>query len=97
MRAARRGLGVACRDRLTMTLRSASEEFAARPWLSAVLAGLMIVLGMLFMSGWVPASPNRRQFAHQAWVMALGCAALAVFFANCARLGFRRRRRQRPM
>jgi NADH:ubiquinone oxidoreductase subunit H len=80
-----------------MTGRSASEEFAARPWLSAVLAGLVIVIGILFMSGWVPASPNRRYFTSHAWLMTLACAALAVYFANCARIGFGRRRRERRM
>jgi hypothetical protein len=80
-----------------MTFRSASEEFAVRPWLSAVLAGLIGILGILFMSGWVPVSPNRRYLADHAWVMALCCAALAVFFANCARIGFGRRLRERRM
>jgi hypothetical protein len=75
-----------------MTLRFANEEFAARPWLSAVLAGLVILLGILSVSGWVPVSPNRRFIADHAWVMGLGCAALAVYFANCARIGFGRRR-----
>jgi NADH:ubiquinone oxidoreductase subunit H len=80
-----------------MKIRSASEEFAAHPWLSVVLAVLIIFLGLLFMSGWMPVSPNRRYLADHAWVMTLCCGALAVFFVNCARLGFGRRRRERQM
>jgi NADH:ubiquinone oxidoreductase subunit H len=78
-----------------MFLRSASDDFAVRPWLSVVLAALVVALGLLFISGWVPVSPNRRYLANHAWVMALCCGALAVFFANCARIGFQRRRRER--
>ena len=80
-----------------MNLRSATDEFAARPWLSAVLAGLIIALGALFVSGWVPVSPNRRYFTGHAWVMALCCGVLAVYFANCARLGFGHRSNERRM
>jgi hypothetical protein len=78
-----------------MKLRSASEDFAARPWLSAVLALLILGLGALFISGWVPISPNRPYFRGHVWVMTLCCVALAVFFANCARIGFGRRRERR--
>jgi NADH:ubiquinone oxidoreductase subunit H len=60
-----------------------------------VLATLVIIIGLLFLSGWVPVSPNRRYFAHHAWVMALCCGVLALFLANCARAGFERRRRER--
>jgi hypothetical protein len=76
-------------------LRSASAEFAARPWLSVVLAALLIIIGLLFLSGRVPLSPNRRYFVHHAWVMALCCGGLALYFGNSARLGFERRRRER--
>jgi len=78
-----------------MNLRSSCDAFAAYPWLSVVLAVLIAVLGIVFMSGWVPVSANRRYLVNHAWVMALCCGALAVFLGNCARLGFGYRRERR--
>jgi hypothetical protein len=83
------------RARWSLNLRSASDEFAARPGLSAVLAALIVLLGVLLVSGRVPVSPNRHSVAGQGWILALGCGVLAAFFANCARLGFGRRGRER--
>ena len=63
--------------------------FAKYPWATAVLALLTLCLGFVFVNGWVPNSLNRPYFPGHEWFMAAVCWALALFFAYCARLGFR--------
>ena len=77
-----------------MSLHSSLELFVARPRSTAVLALLFIVLGIVFISGLVPLSPNRRYFPGHEWILALLSWALAVLFGTCALIG--KKSRPRP-
>ena len=68
--------------------------FAARPWSSLVLALLMLCLGALVLSGWIPSSPNRRYFPGHEWVLASLCGVVGLFFAHCARVGLGKQKQQ---
>jgi VIT1/CCC1 family predicted Fe2+/Mn2+ transporter len=72
-----------------MSLRSAPEPFAARPWLSAVLALLSLTLGAVAISGLVPLSPYRWYFPGHAWLLAAATFALAAFFGYWAYTGMK--------
>lgn len=66
--------------------------FSARPRSSAVLAVLLLVLGLVCVSGLVPLSPNRRYFPGHAWLLASVCWVLAGFLGWCAARGRHRPR-----
>jgi hypothetical protein len=72
-----------------MSLRTSLNVFVARPQSSAVLALLCLVIGIAFVSGLVPLSPNREYFPGHQWVLALLSWLLAVLFAYCASIGFK--------
>lgn len=74
-----------------MNHRQPIPPFAERPRLCAVLAVLLIILGVLFVSDGVPASPNRRYFPGHEWLVASLSWVLAIFFGYCARAGYLRR------
>ena len=69
----------------------AVERFSKHPWACLVLATLLVVIGVLFPSGWVPTSPNRPYFPGHEWVMAALCLASGAFFAYCAIAGLGKR------
>lgn len=61
--------------------------FSSRPLASAVLAVLLLVMGLVLVSGLVPTSPNRKYFPGHEWLMAIVCWALAMFIGYCAARG----------
>ena len=71
----------------------ATTYFASHPGPSFVLALLTACIGLVFLSGWIPVSPNRLYFVGHEWIMAVLCWAMAIFFALCAWSGLRRRGR----
>ena len=76
-----------------MSIRTSLEIFEAKPWSSATLALLCLVIGIVSISGLVPLSPDRRYFPGHQWVLALLSWLLAVLFACCAAKGFKMRSR----
>jgi hypothetical protein len=68
--------------------------FASRPLSSAVLALLLVLLGLVIVSGLVPASPNRKYFPGHDWLLASVCWAVAAFFGYCAAKGRHLKRRK---
>ena len=76
-----------------MSLRSSLELFVDRPRSSAVLALILVVMGLVSISGFVPLSPNRWYFAGHVWLLASLCWALAAFFGYCAITGLKSRLR----
>lgn len=72
-----------------MSLRTSLKVFVARPWSSAALAVLCLVIGLVAVSGLVPLSANRRYFPGHDWLLALFSWLLALLFAGCASTGFR--------
>jgi hypothetical protein len=76
-----------------MSLRSSLELFVDRPRSSAVLALILVVMGLVSISGLVPLSPNRRYFAGHEWLLALLCWVLAVLFGYCGITGLKSRLR----
>jgi bacteriorhodopsin len=69
--------------------------FSARPRSSAVLAVLLLIMGLVFFSGLVPTSPNHKYFPGHEWFMAIACWALAMFFSYCAAKGRKPKRQER--
>lgn len=69
----------------------AVEVLSAHPRGCAVLSVLLAVLGLLFLTGWVPKSPNRLYFQGHEWLMATLCFVLTGFFVYCAVVGQRRK------
>lgn len=67
-----------------MSVRSSLEPFVDRPRSSAVLALLLVVMGIIFVSGLLPVSLNRKYFAGHEWLLASLCWALALAFGYCA-------------
>ncbi len=63
------------------------ELFSSRPLASSVLAVLLLIMGLVFVSGLVPTSPNHKYFPGHEWFMAIACWALAIFFCYCAAKG----------
>ena len=61
--------------------------FSSQPLASAVLAVLLVLMGLAVVSGLVPMSPNRRYFPGREWLLASICWALALFFGYCAAKG----------
>jgi len=76
-----------------MSFRSSLEVFVARPRSSVALALLCVVIGILFMSGHVPVSPNRKYLPGHQWLLASISWILAVLFGYCASKGFKMRSR----
>jgi hypothetical protein len=74
-----------------MSLRSSLEHFVDRPRSSAVLALLLIAMGILFISGLLTISPHRKYFAGHEWLLASLCCALALTFGYCALRGLTQR------
>ena len=70
-----------------MTSVAAIKLFSRRPIPTALLAIVVAGLGFVFVSGWVPASANRRYFSGHEWLMAAACWGLALFFAYCCYRG----------
>ena len=67
-----------------MSLRSSLGHFVDRPRSSAALALLLVVMGIISISGLLPVSPNRKYFAGHEWLLASLCWALALTFGYCA-------------
>ncbi|MEO8156662.1 MAG: hypothetical protein ABI648_02620 [Betaproteobacteria bacterium] len=67
----------------------ALEIFSQNPTACLVLAALLVVVAILFPSGWIPASAIPRYFPGHEWFMAALCLILAAFFAWCAVAGLR--------
>lgn len=72
-----------------MTIRSAVAFFAARPKASAVLSALFALLGLVCISGFVPASPNRIYLPGQWWLLAAISWIGSVIVGYGAIRGFR--------
>jgi hypothetical protein len=70
-----------------MQIRSSIASFVSRPRSSAVLAVLLVLLGIVFVSGVIPDSPNRRYLPGHEWLLASLCWVLALLFGYCARQG----------
>jgi hypothetical protein len=47
--------------------------FSSRPLASAVLAILLLVMGLVFVSGLVPTFPNHKYFPGHKWLLATVC------------------------
>jgi len=76
-----------------MSLRTSLKVFVAKPWSSAALALLCLVIGIVSIRGLVPLSPDRSYFPGHQWVLALLSWLLVVLFACCAAKGFKMRSR----
>ncbi len=74
-----------------MSLRSSLKLFVNRPRSSAVFTLLLIVMGLVSISGLVPLSPNRSYFPGHEWPLAVLCWAVAVLFGYCAITGLKSR------
>ncbi len=70
-----------------MTFKSVMRPFTARPRSSVALSVLLLVYGVVAVSGSIPVSPHRSYFPGHLWVLALLAWALAVFFGCCAYQG----------
>ena len=70
-------------------LSRALKFLSMRPRACIVLAALLVLLGAVFLSGWVPTSYNRPYFPGHKWITAAFCIGLAGFFAYCAAVGLR--------
>lgn len=70
-----------------MSLRSSLGVFVARPWSSAALALLCVVIGIVSVSDLVPLSPNRRYFPGHQWLLASLSWLLAILLGYCASKG----------
>ena len=66
---------------------SSVKVFAERPLASLILAVLMVFLGIVIVSGWIPTSSNRPYFPGRVWILAAGCWIMALFLGYCARVG----------
>lgn len=78
-----------------MQLHQSSKPFVTHPKSSVVLAVLLILIGIAFVSGWFPDSPNRRYSPGHHWLMAGLSWLVACFFLACAFLGFKQRNKNR--
>ncbi len=67
--------------------------FSARPVLSSGLAVAFVVAAVSFAVGWLPRAAPAEVSRGEAIVMAVACSVIAGYFARCARLGWRRRRK----
>ena len=76
-----------------MALRSSLEHFVSRPRSTAVLALLLVAIGIISVNGLVPASPHRKYFPGHEWWLASLSWALALIFGYCALRGLTRRSR----
>ncbi len=65
------------------------DLFTSRPLSSLVLALLMVLLGVVAVSGIVPASDIRRYFAGHEWLLAAVCWLMAAIFTFSAIKGWR--------
>ena len=72
-----------------VSLSNTLDLFIARPLSSLVLALLLVSLGVVAVSGLVPASGNRTYFAGHEWLLAAVCWLMAAFFTFCAIKGWR--------
>jgi uncharacterized membrane protein YphA (DoxX/SURF4 family) len=72
-------------------LHHAGKPFVAHPKSSTVLAVLLIVIVIAFVSGWFSDSPNRRYFPGHYWLMAGLSWLVAFFFLANAFLGFKQK------
>lgn len=68
--------------------------FSSRPLASAVLAVLLLAMGLVFVSGLVPTSPNRKYFPGHEWLLAIVCFTLAMFIGYCAAKGRKPKRQE---
>lgn len=68
--------------------------FSSRPLASTVLAVLLLAMGLLFVSGLMPTSSNRKYFPGHEWLLAILCWALAMFIGYCAAKGRKPRRQE---
>ena len=73
--------------RKQMNSSRAVAMFSSRPRASMVLAVLLLVLGLMIVSGLVPTPPNRQYFPGHEWLLAIVSWALALFFGYCAARG----------
>ncbi len=78
-----------------MSLRSSLEHFVDRPRSSAALALLLVLMGIISVSGLLPISPNRKYLAGHEWLLASFCWSLALTFGYCAFRGLTVRSRAR--
>jgi hypothetical protein len=72
--------------------RQSLQLFILSPFKSALLAALCVVLGLLFVSGWIEPSPERAYIPGQNEMMALLCWAMGAVFARAAWLGAKQQR-----
>lgn len=72
-----------------MSLPNTLGLFTARPLSSLVLALLLVLLGVVAVSGLVPASGNRTYFSGHEWLLAAVCWLMSAFFTFCAIKGWR--------
>ena len=74
--------------------RHSLDAFILSPAKSVVLAALCIVLGLLFVGGWIEPSPERASVPGQNPLMAMLCWAMGAVFARAAYIGVKRRQRR---
>jgi hypothetical protein len=72
-----------------VSLSNTLNLFTARPLSSLVLALLMVLLGVVAVSGIIPASGSRRYFAGHEWLLAAVCWLIAALFTFSAIKGWR--------
>ncbi len=77
-----------------MRLLTVVYAFSSQPWRSLMLALFVLLIACLFLSGWLP--PAKKYLPGHEWLMAVVCSGLALFFAICAFIGFRKRGNRRP-
>ncbi len=77
-----------------MRLTDVVNAFSSQPWRSLMLALLLLLIGYLFLRGWLP--PAGKYFPGHEWFMAVACAGLVLFLVICAVIGFRKRGNRHP-
>lgn len=85
-------LGVTCdadEKDMPVSLRASLGVFVERPRRTALLALLLVVLGVISISGLVPLSANRQYFPGHAWLLAGLCWAVAISLGYCAAIGLK--------
>ena len=72
-----------------MRFTTVVTSFSSQPLRSLVFALLLLLVALLFLSGWLP--PAKKYLPGHEWFMASLSAGLALFFLICAVIGFRKR------
>ena len=72
-----------------MSLRASIGVFVEHPRGTALLALLLVIMGIVSACGLVPLSANRPYFPAHKWVLAALCWAVAISLGYCAAVGLK--------